>query len=32
MTALSDLVKVDTRVGRGDYGVYQEPLNECCST
>jgi hypothetical protein len=23
---LSDLVEVDTRVGRGDYGLYQEPL------
>jgi hypothetical protein len=23
---LSDHVQVDTRVGRGDYGIYQEPL------
>jgi hypothetical protein len=26
VTALSDLVEVDTRVGRGDNGIYQEPL------
>jgi hypothetical protein len=26
VTALSDLVEVDTRVGRGDFGLYQEPL------
>jgi hypothetical protein len=26
VTVLSDLVEVDTRVGRGDFGMYQEPL------
>jgi hypothetical protein len=26
VAALSDLVRVDTRVGRGDFGLYHEPL------
>jgi ankyrin repeat protein len=26
VAALSDFVEVDTRVGRGDFGLYQEPL------